>query len=158
MMTMIVEMEQMNHQNIAKVKDEPASETSSLAIMAIVYPVFIFVMVTMTVWTTVMKTNATNAVSHSLYLSNLFIVFTYFLVDDRKCDEENEFTCEANKAWGRAQCISKKWLCDGDPDCVDGADENSTLHNCPTPEPCGDEQFTCANGRCINKVYVCFFV
>lgn len=72
--------------------------------------------------------------------------------DDRKCDDQTEFTCEANKAWGRAQCIPRKWLCDGDPDCVDGADENSTLLHCPTPEPCSEDQFTCANGRCINKV------
>lgn len=82
-----------------------------------------------------------------------FVSFVIFIIlDDRKCEEETEFTCEANKAWGRAQCIPKKWLCDGDPDCVDGADENSTLHHCATPQPCGEDQFTCANGRCINKV------
>jgi low density lipoprotein-related protein 2 len=75
--------------------------------------------------------------------------------NDRKCDEQTEFTCEANKDWGRAQCIPRKWLCDGDPDCVDGADENSTLHHCATPQPCSDEQFTCANGRCINKGWLC---
>lgn len=59
-----------------------------------------------------------------------------------------------NKSWGRAQCIPKKWLCDGDPDCVDGADENITLHHCPTPQPCGEDMFTCENGRCINKVTI----
>ncbi|KAJ8924543.1 hypothetical protein NQ315_000691, partial [Exocentrus adspersus] len=75
--------------------------------------------------------------------------------NDRKCDEETEFTCEANKDWNRAQCIPRKWLCDGDPDCVDGADENSTLHNCASPQPCSDDQFTCANGRCINKGWLC---
>ncbi|KAG5887844.1 hypothetical protein JTB14_005610 [Gonioctena quinquepunctata] len=75
--------------------------------------------------------------------------------NDRKCDEETEYTCEANKEWGRAQCIPKKWLCDGDPDCVDGADENATIHHCATPQPCSDDQFTCANGRCINKGWVC---
>lgn len=79
--------------------------------------------------------------------------FTIFVfADDRKCDEETEFTCVENKSWGRAQCIPKKWLCDGDPDCVDGADENITLHHCPTPQPCGEDMFTCENGRCINKV------
>lgn len=35
------------------------------------------------------------------------------ILDDRKCDEETEFTCDANKAWGRSQCIPRKWLCDG---------------------------------------------
>lgn len=57
-----------------------------------------------------------------------------------------------NKSWQRAQCIPKKWICDGDPDCVDGADENTTLHNCATQQPCGEDMFTCGNGRCINKV------
>lgn len=77
----------------------------------------------------------------------------HYFLDDRKCDEETEFTCEENKSWGRAQCIPRKWLCDGDPDCVDGADENVTLHHCPTPQPCADAMFTCDNGRCINKVW-----
>jgi hypothetical protein len=76
----------------------------------------------------------------------------YIFADARTCDEETEFTCKENKMWNRAQCIPRKWLCDGDPDCVDGADENVTLHHCSTPAPCGEEQFTCNNGRCINKV------
>lgn len=75
--------------------------------------------------------------------------------DNRKCDESTEFTCLANKAWNRAQCIPKKWLCDGDPDCVDGADENATALNCSTAVSCGADQFTCGNGRCINKGWVC---
>lgn len=76
--------------------------------------------------------------------------------NDRKCDPEMEYTCAENKNWNRAQCIPKKWVCDGDPDCVDGADENATLHNCPSPEPCsGDDQFQCSNGRCINKGWLC---
>lgn len=29
--------------------------------------------------------------------------------DTRKCDEDREFTCTANKAWGRAQCIPKRF-------------------------------------------------
>ncbi|XP_048506028.1 low-density lipoprotein receptor-related protein 2 isoform X2 [Athalia rosae] len=75
--------------------------------------------------------------------------------NDRKCDEETEFTCTANKAWNRPQCIPKKWLCDGDPDCVDGADENAALHHCAEPTPCAESQFTCANGRCLNKGWLC---
>ncbi|XP_014481783.1 PREDICTED: low-density lipoprotein receptor-related protein 2 [Dinoponera quadriceps] len=75
--------------------------------------------------------------------------------NDRKCDEETEFTCDANKMWNRAQCIPKKWLCDGDPDCVDGADENVTLHHCPAPTPCAENQFTCNNGRCLNRSWLC---
>ena len=78
-----------------------------------------------------------------------------FVSETRECDPEKEFTCPQNKQWGRASCIPKRWVCDGDPDCVDGADENSTLHNCPPPEPCEDNQFRCDNRRCINKEWVC---
>lgn len=65
-----------------------------------------------------------------------------------------EFTCVENKSWGRSQCIPKKWICDGDPDCVDGADENTTLHNCAKQQPCAENMFTCGNGRCINQVCI----
>ncbi|XP_073976140.1 low-density lipoprotein receptor-related protein megalin isoform X3 [Rhodnius prolixus] len=75
--------------------------------------------------------------------------------NDRKCDDETEFTCESNKAWGRAQCIPRKWVCDGDPDCVDGADENATVLHCPPQPSCAPDQFTCNNGRCINKGWTC---
>lgn len=43
-------------------------------------------------------------------------------------------------------------MCDGDPDCVDGADENTTMLNCPEPEECAENQFQCNNRRCISKV------
>jgi hypothetical protein len=43
----------------------------------------------------------------------LFIFMCLLLPDDRKCDAETEFTCAENKAWGRSQCIPRKWLCDG---------------------------------------------
>ncbi len=75
--------------------------------------------------------------------------------ESRTCDPETEFTCEKNKALGRPQCISLSHVCDGDADCVDGADENSSLPNCPKPEPCNEDQFQCANGRCIFKGWLC---
>lgn len=155
METMIVVMVQMSHQNIVKAMEEPALVICSRATMGTVFLEFICVMEITIVWITAMKIAGINVVSKldgkimsrkSTNLQN-----TLFS-DDRKCDDETEFTCEENKNWGRAQCIPKKWLCDGDPDCVDGADENTTLHHCPTQQPCGDDQFTCANGRCINKV------
>lgn len=77
--------------------------------------------------------------------------------NNRRCDEETEFTCNDNKQWGRAMCIPRKWVCDGDPDCVDGADENTTMLNCPEPEECAENQFQCNNRRCISKDWVCDF-
>jgi hypothetical protein len=28
------------------------------------------------------------------------------------------------------------------------------MHNCAKAQPCSDDQFTCENGRCINKVSI----
>lgn len=62
MVMMTAAMVPMNHPNTAKVKEELVSETYSHAIMGIVFPVFTYVMVTMIVWITVMKTIDTNVV------------------------------------------------------------------------------------------------
>lgn len=60
---MIVGTELTNHQNTARVTDEPVSAISSHAIMAIVYHEFIYVMETTTAWITVMKIVVINVVS-----------------------------------------------------------------------------------------------
>ncbi len=91
-----------------------------------------------------------------------FLIFDAFfppvISDKRKCDPEKEFECSKNKEWGRAACIPRKWVCDGDPDCVDGADEDESRANCTRVEQeCEEDQFKCKNGRCINKYWKCDF-
>lgn len=103
----------MNLQNIVNQKEEHALVIYSHVIMEIVYQEFIFVMVIMIAWITVMKMIDINAVSRKYYLNlliyriktNIFVI----QLDNRKCEEETEFTCDENKSWGRSQCISKKW-------------------------------------------------
>ena len=68
----------------------------------------------------------------------------------------DEFECTKNKDWGRSVCIQRSWVCDGDPDCVDGADEDEVKANCTrVKEDCEEDQFQCKSGRCINKFWRC---
>lgn len=67
MVTMTVETEQMNLQNIAKVKAVLALVIYSHVIMETVYLGFISVMVIMTVWITVTKINVISAVRFLLF-------------------------------------------------------------------------------------------
>lgn len=63
MVMTIAEMALMNHQNIARAREELALVIFSLAIMVIVFRAFTFVTVIMIVWTIVMRTSVINAVS-----------------------------------------------------------------------------------------------
>ncbi|KAG7175791.1 low-density lipoprotein receptor-like isoform X2 [Homarus americanus] len=63
-----------------------------------------------------------------------------------------EFPCDVNR------CLPKRWLCDGDPDCHDGFDEEPA--NCPNQNKtqeigCRSTQFECGNGNCIPNLWKC---
>lgn len=117
MATTIAVMVPTNHQSTVNQRDVHALAIYLPVTMAIVYRASISVMVTTIAWTTVTKMIDISAVSVAdpviLYIycsltkpTNLSIAS---FVDDRKCDEETEFTCAENKSWGRSQCIPKKW-------------------------------------------------
>lgn len=49
------------------------------------------------------------------------------------------------------KCIPKAWVCDGEADCTDSADE-MVAEGCPSKLVCFPNQFQCLNGQCIAKV------
>ena len=49
-------------------------------------------------------------------------------------------------------CVSESWLCDGDADCPDGADEAEEL--CAA-RPCPPEKFRCGDHVCVPQGSVC---
>jgi hypothetical protein len=44
------------------------------------------------------------------------------------------------------------WYCDGENDCPNGEDEPS---NCKQSGTCFGDLFTCDNGSCIPRLYIC---
>ncbi|UYV70470.1 hypothetical protein LAZ67_7003147 [Cordylochernes scorpioides] len=72
--------------------------------------------------------------------------------EGRMCLSEN-VTCSDNKfACANGKCIPRMWVCDGDDDCGDRTDENSTFCAVHT---CSPSEFKCENGRCIFKTWQC---
>ena len=64
-----------------------------------------------------------------------------------KCPDS--FTSSSEYRCRNDFCIDRKYLCDGDDDCVDGDDELS----CNT-RTCQPNEFRCSNGKCIMERWV----
>lgn len=82
----------------------------------------------------------TPAIQCTYYL----LVWLVFCISGSRTCKPSDFTCPT---WyqGSPRCIPWSYVCDGEKDCVDAADE---LHNCPN-RTCHMNEFACTNGRCI---------
>ncbi|CEF60016.1 Laminin B type IV domain and EGF-like, laminin domain and Low-density lipoprotein (LDL) receptor class A repeat and Immunoglobulin subtype 2 domain and Immunoglobulin subtype domain and Immunoglobulin-like domain and Immunoglobulin I-set domain and Immunoglobulin-like fold domain and Laminin B, subgroup domain-containing protein [Strongyloides ratti] len=61
-------------------------------------------------------------------------------------------TCMSNEIkCGNNDCVKNDYVCDGEPDCGDRADEA----NCPATKVCEPNEFKCGNDRCVQKMWLC---
>ncbi|XP_064475155.1 prolow-density lipoprotein receptor-related protein 1-like [Ornithodoros turicata] len=61
-----------------------------------------------------------------------------------------EFECKKNQ-----RCIDKRYVCDGDDDCGDNSDEDSSQFGVCETVTCGEDQYRCDANRCIALHWVC---
>jgi low density lipoprotein-related protein 2 len=73
--------------------------------------------------------------------------------EGKMCVGSNVTACDGDKfTCGNGKCISRLWACDGDDDCGDNTDEDSTYCSQHTCKP---SEYRCGNGRCIFSTWRC---
>ncbi|KAG8233903.1 hypothetical protein J437_LFUL005231 [Ladona fulva] len=77
------------------------------------------------------------------------------------CEVEKNYTRPSRCSHGFFQCaknlhcIDARFVCDGDEDCSDGSDEDSSPGGICETVSCNQNQFHCDGDRCISNQWVC---
>jgi hypothetical protein len=67
----------------------------------------------------------------------------------RKGCPSDRFDCKTG------QCVSHEFICDGDQDCLNGADEENCLPETSVTSECPDSRFKCRSHECIDYKFLC---
>uniref|UniRef100_A0AAR2M3L2 EGF-like domain-containing protein n=1 Tax=Pygocentrus nattereri TaxID=42514 RepID=A0AAR2M3L2_PYGNA len=94
-------------------------------------------------------------------LPGLLLLVTGFLRSNcaagvGQCSLE-EFPCTADGVHhpSSSSCVSLSVVCDGQPDCQNGADERPEKCGGAKPKSCRSSEFSCSNGRCVPHSWRC---
>ncbi|XP_053202871.1 low-density lipoprotein receptor 1-like [Panonychus citri] len=85
---------------------------------------------------------------HSLAIG-LILTLTFIQPTYQACNPVYQYECPKSK-----ECIGKAWICDNEPDCSDGEDEEPFM-NCKELKCDLNKQFKCSHGQCIPMHWLC---
>lgn len=82
----------------------------------------------------------------------IYMLLYYILCTGNRTCPPSHFKCNTT-----GRCIPQSWVCDAEPDCSDGSDEQADQGCSPINNECGVNMFQCLNNHCIDEVRILFF-